>query len=528
MGLGESESGMRRHDAYEQDDRYGDRGRGGPAPRERERGIPDGLLLGVLAFLLGMTVMVWTATGLSGLFSKGTWPDGVTIRHTPVAMRSLIGRPHDLPGAWPDTPDGQLSGYGLFWGLFIGQVLVLIVLTVFVAGTVARWRAVRRRGRTEAAAPPSAEPAPVADPAPAPAPAPRATVSEVPAAGPEPHENHEKQEKQEKQERHESPAIPAAPATPTTVPTPRGPVVLGPAETRAPRAIQAIRDAEGPVLVVTSSASVWAETKDARSKLGPVLVYDPTHLCDTPARLHWNPAQGCEDRPTAASRAAALLAPIRPTAKLDTATADTAETLLRSFLHAAAVDAKPFRHVHRWAQGTQVQEAVRILRTSPKAAAGAAGELEAALTSHPERRDMAQELTARALSSLFSVHIREACTPNRTDALTLDSFVNEGGTLYVVGEAIEDPKADPGAMPLLTALASSVVEHGRRMAERSSAGRLDPPMTLVLDDVAAVAPLPQLPELLSTGADRGLPTLALLRSREQGRARWPHAELPVP
>ncbi|MFE5171410.1 TraM recognition domain-containing protein [Streptomyces sp. NPDC056634] len=524
---------MRRHDAYEQDDRYGDRGRGGPAPRERERGIPDGLLLGVLAFLLGMTVMVWTATGLSGLFSKGAWPDGVTIRHTPVAMRSLIGRPHDLPGAWPDTPDGQLSGYGLFWGLFIGQVLVLIVLTVFVAGTVARWRAVRRRGRAEAAAAATAEPAPVAAPAPrapvsevpvsqAPvsqAPVAQAPVSEVPAAGPEPHEGHEKPERQES---------PVTPAAPTTVPAPRGPVVLGPAETRAPRAIQAIRDAEGPVLVVTSSASVWAETKDARSKLGPVLVYDPTHLCDTPARLHWNPAQGCEDKPTAASRAAALLAPIRPTAKLDTATADTAETLLRSFLHAAALDAKPFRHVHRWAQGTQVQEAVRILRTSPKAAAGAAGELEAALISHPERRDMAQELTARALSSLFSVHIREACTPNRTDALTLDSFANEGGTLYVVGEAIEDPKADPGAMPLLTALASSVVEHGRRMAERSSAGRLDPPMTLVLDDVAAVAPLPQLPELLSTGADRGLPTLALLRSREQGRARWPHAELPAP
>ncbi|MFD4711550.1 TraM recognition domain-containing protein [Streptomyces sp. NPDC058430] len=519
---------MRRHDAYEQDDRYGDRGRGGPAPRERERGVPDGLLLGVLAFLLGMTVMVWTATGLSGLFSKGAWPDGVTIRHTPVAMRSLIGRPHDLPGAWPDTPDGQLSGYGLFWGLFIGQVLVLIVLTVFVAGTVARWRAVRRRGRAEAAAAATAEPAPVAAPAPrAPvsevpvsqAPVAQAPVSEVPAAGPEPHEGHEKPERQES---------PATPAAPTTVPAPRGPVVLGPAETRAPRAIQAIRDAEGPVLVVTSSANVWAETKDARSKLGPVLVYDPTHLCDTPARLHWNPAQGCEDKPTAASRAAALLAPIRPTAKLDTATADTAETLLRSFLHAAALDAKPFRHVHRWAQGTQVQEAVRILRTSPKAAAGAAGELEAALISHPERRDMAQELTARALSSLFSVHIREACTPNRTDALTLDSFANEGGTLYVVGEAIEDPKADPGAMPLLTALASSVVEHGRRMAERSSAGRLDPPMTLVLDDVAAVAPLPQLPELLSTGADRGLPTLALLRSREQGRARWPHAELPAP
>ncbi|WP_223281393.1 type IV secretory system conjugative DNA transfer family protein [Streptomyces antnestii] len=497
---------MRRQDAYEYEYEREGGGRGGPAPRER--GIPDGLLLGVLAFLLGMTLMVWTATGLSGLFTKGAWPDGVTIRNTPVAMRALIGRPHDLPAAWPDTPAAQLSGYGLFWGLFIGQVLVLIVLAVFVAGTVTRWRAVRRRGKKvseavpEPVAPDPVAPEPVAPEPVIPQPQPQPAQSQLPQPAPE------------------QPA-------PSPLPQQRGPVILGPAHSRTPQAIQAIRDAEGPVLVVTSSPSVWAETKDARSKLGPVLVYDPAHLCDTPARLHWNPARGCEDKPTATSRAAALLAPTRPTARLDAATADTAETLLRSYLHAAAVDNKPFRHVHRWAQGTQVQEAVRILRTSPKAAAGAAGELEAALTSHPERRDMAQELTSRALSSLLSVHIREACTPNRTDALTLDSFVHEGGTLYLVGEAIEDPKADPGAMPLLTALASSVVEHGRRMAERSSAGRLDPPMTLVLDDVAAVAPLPQLPELLSTGTDRGLPTLALLRSQEQARSRWPHTELPA-
>ena len=44
----------------------------------------------------------------------------------------------------------------------------------------------------------------------------------------------------------------------------------------------------GALLVVTSDPTVWAETKDARAKLGPVLVYDPSHLCDTPARLHWS------------------------------------------------------------------------------------------------------------------------------------------------------------------------------------------------------------------------------------------------
>ncbi|XUL89785.1 hypothetical protein ACQ86D_26805 [Streptomyces galilaeus] len=51
--------------------------------RERQGGIPDGLLIGLLAFLLGMTLLVWTATGLAALFSKGAWPTGVTFARTP-------------------------------------------------------------------------------------------------------------------------------------------------------------------------------------------------------------------------------------------------------------------------------------------------------------------------------------------------------------------------------------------------------------------------------------------------------------
>jgi uncharacterized membrane protein len=482
-------------------------------------GIPDGLLIGMLAFLLGMTLLVWTATGLAAVFSHGAWPAGVTFTRTPLAMRHLVARPHDIAGAWPGTDPTELSGYGLFWGLLIGQLMVLLVLTVFVMGTVARWKAVRARRRAEAleragaaAAPRVPHEVPVS---------PAHHEVPTPRAEPEPRTEPEPQ-----------------PSTPTPLSKderaggwetnrPEVAVLYAPPETRYTTASQAVRDAEGPALVVTSAPTLWQDTKDARAKLGPVLLYDPTHLCDTPARLHWSPTAGCEDKATAAARATALLTPVRPTARLDQAVTDTAETLLRSYLHAAAIDGRTIRHVHRWSQGTGIQEAVRTLRTNPKAAPGSAGELEAALTAHPERRDIAQELTTRALSALFTVNIREACTPNRNDALALDSFVNEGGTLYVVGESIEDPRTHPGAMPLLTALVSSVVERGRRMAERSSSGRLDPPLTLVLDDIAAVAPLPQLPDLLETGRDRGLPTLALLRSREQARTRWPHHELPV-
>ncbi|MGW4363470.1 type IV secretory system conjugative DNA transfer family protein [Streptomyces californicus] len=552
------------------------RGRG-PAPRDGHDGngggggIPDGLLIGLLGLLLAATLVTWTATGLAGLLTHGGWPDGVTFTRAPLALRELVTSPQDLATAWPEASRAQLSGYGLFWGLFIGELMVLLVLTVFAVGVVARGRAVRERRREERAAahekrlhpqdrsatphethprngagatphdqhphpgeattPPPPTPAthpptthpphrtPASPPAAAPAyehtPAPPPASAYAPAPPPTP---------------AYAPPLPApgtaAPAPPTTggIPTPRTPrLVYAPAAVRRPTAVQAIHDAEGPVLVVTSDPAVWAGTKDARAKLGPVLVHDPGHLCDTPARLHWSPTAGCEHPDTAATRAAALLAPVRPLARIDAAVADTAQTLLQCWLHAAAVDGRPFRQVLRWASGSGAHEPVRLLRTHPKAASGLAGLLESALTGYPERRDVAQELTVRAFAALSTVHIREACTANRADSLALESFAAEGGTLYLVGESIDDPRSRPGAMPLLTALAADVVEHGRRMAVRSSAGRLDPPMTFVLDDVAAVAPFPQLPDLLATGQDRGLHALVLLRSPEQGRARWQDA-----
>ncbi|MEU0632311.1 type IV secretory system conjugative DNA transfer family protein [Streptomyces sp. NPDC005989] len=522
---------------------------GGSGSGSSGGGIPDGLLIGLLAFLLGLTLLAWTATGLAGLFAHGAWPEGVTLAETPLSVRRLVTAPHDLPAAWPNTPAGELSGYGLFWGLFIGELMVLLVLTVFVLGVVARWRAVRARQRSERyggdkrheygnehgdgggyeddpvrswqqqktrrrAQPPTAASASAVVPV-------EHTLADTTLlTGAEAGASSEASTGTGTVPGTE-PGTPApAPGLPP-LPSPRAPVVYGPAATRRPTAVQAINEADGPALVVTSDPTVWAETKDARAKLGPVLVYDPGHLCDTPARLHWSPTAGCEQPETAAARSAALLAPVRPQARIDAATADTAETLLQCWLHAAAIDGRPFRQVHRWALGGSAHEPVRLLRTHPKAASGLAGLLESALTAHPERREMAQALTVRAFGALSSVHIREACTPNRSDSLALESFAGEGGTLYVVGEPIEDPRSGPGAMPLLTALASHVVEHGRRMAARSSDGRLDPPMTLVLDDIAAVAPLPRLPELLANGRDMGLPTLALLRSQEQARSRWP-------
>ncbi|MFE7096066.1 type VI secretion protein, partial [Streptomyces erythrochromogenes] len=147
-------------------------------PSARGGGIPDGLLVALLAFLLGLAVLVWTATGLAALFAKGSWPDTVTFTRTPTAVRALIAQPHDIQAAWPDTDPAALSGWGLFWGLFVSQLLILFVLTVFAIGVVARTKARRALAKHPAADPVPHEPAPLPTRAPAPA--------QAPAPAPEP------------------------------------------------------------------------------------------------------------------------------------------------------------------------------------------------------------------------------------------------------------------------------------------------------------------------------------------------------
>ncbi|MGA5295967.1 type VI secretion protein [Streptomyces koyangensis] len=538
------------------------------APRERgssadaapaQRGVPDGLLIGVLAFLLASACLVWTATGLAGILSHGAWPDGVEFTRTPAALRSLLSAPQDLPAAWPGTPPSQLSGWGLFWGLAIGQLLLVLTLALAVAFSLARRKAVRRDRTAQhddlppstapAGTPATSEPTPL-KPTPttsaqhSASPSPAAPRPEPSSARTSPYETEPHLSQQGPDVRSFAAAPPSTPvetmfpsprpeqAAPpftrssaygigTGLPEPAAQVQLGPRETRLELATQALQAAEGAALVVTSAPNLWAETKDARSKLGPAHLYDPSHLCDTPDRLRWSPTTGCQDMATATTRSAALLAPVRPHSPLDAAVADTAQTMLRCFLHAAETAGKGIKHLHRWSQGSQLQEAVTVLRTHPRAAPGSAGELESALTAHPVRRDQALQLIGKTLASLSSVHIRNACGANRSDVTAVESFVAEGGTLYVVGESVENPKSHPGAVPLVTAFASYVVEHGRRVAARSPAGRLDPPALLILEDLAAVAPLPQLPELLAAGPQEGIHPLVLLRSEEQARSRWP-------
>ncbi|MFD0329440.1 hypothetical protein ACFQZC_17815 [Streptacidiphilus monticola] len=176
-----------------------------------------------------------------------------------------------------------------------------------------------------------------------------------------------------------------------------------------------------------------------------------------PPRRHHGPGLGAGGRlhgPRRRRRAGrALLAPALRPGRDGT----DAEAALAAWLEAAAREGRSIRHVARRAARPDAPEPVRA-----------------------------------ALACLEELHVLKSCLPSgspQDDGLDLDDVVAGRRPLYLFGAASEARvrAADHSTMPLLTALLDELLT------------RLPPKATLVLDDIAAVAPAPGLPGS-STGA----------------------------
>src|SRR5699024_2319669 len=71
-----------------------------------------------------------------------------------------------------------------------------------------------------------------------------------------------------------------------------------------------------------------------------------------------------------------------------------------------------------------------------------------------------------------------------------------------------------------TALVSAVVRAGRLASQRTALGRLSPAMTFVLDEVATIAPIPDLPQLMADGGGRGMTPWAVAQDMSQLQTRY--------
>ena len=120
-----------------------------------------------------------------------------------------------------------------------------------------------------------------------------------------------------------------------------------------------------------------------------------------------------------------------------------------------------------------------------------------------------------AFSALADPKVLDAVSPRPGEHFDPETFLRNNGTVYLLGTST-GVSATAG---LVGAFVEDVVEAARRIAARSPASRLDPPLSLILDE-AANYPLPSLPSLMSDGGGSGLSTIVVLQSLAQARAVW--------
>ncbi|WP_088312880.1 type IV secretory system conjugative DNA transfer family protein [Kineosporia sp. R_H_3] len=236
-------------------------------------------------------------------------------------------------------------------------------------------------------------------------------------------------------------------------------------------------DAPGSLLVTSSRTDLLNATRGVRARKGRVDVFNPTDLGGVESTVRWTPLAGCTDYGTAQRRAADLI----PTSSSNEGERwdVQARGLLATLLHAAALSGGSMRTVLDW--------------ISP-ADAVARDEILTALGSTPRARSMATQIRSlyatndRTLSSITATllpHLKWVNDPTLAaaadanvadpDLLDVGRLVRSGtDTLYLVGR-------DDGAPTIIGALTAEVA-HQVRMHAAYLGGRLDPPMTAILDE----------------------------------------------
>lgn len=285
------------------------------------------------------------------------------------------------------------------------------------------------------------------------------------------------------------------------------------------RAVPAILEAPGPVLVTSNKRDVVDATRDVRAQAGPVWVFDPQSIALEEPTWWWNPLSYVTDEVRAAKLAEHFASGSRePGARTDAYFDPAGQDLLAGLLLAAALDNRPITNVYTWLTRPTDETAVDVLREHGFALTA---DQVAGVISAPEKQRGGIFGTAQQMAScLTNRQVARWVTPQDTadprKQFSPEDFVRaSGGTLYSLSK-----EGRGTAGPLVTALTVAVVEAAEELAARSAGGRLSTPLLGVLDEAANVCRWHELPNLYSHYGSRGIVLMTILQSWSQGVEVW--------
>lgn len=301
-------------------------------------------------------------------------------------------------------------------------------------------------------------------------------------------------------------------------------------------AIPMLLAAPGAAVVTSNKRDIVDATRDLRSDVGEVFVFDPQGLVDEPADWWWNPLSFVTDEVKASMLADIFVSASRdPNARGDAYFDAAGAELMANLLLAAALGNRAITQVYLWLADPTDDEPVAILRDHDYeilAAAlqgvinypekqragvfGTAKQIGSFLTNRQAMRWVTPPSTPRALAGADA---RGPANPWLTSSSRRefhpDEFVRGTGTLYSVSK-----EGVGSAGPLVTALTMAVLEAAEERAKRSPGGRLPVPLVAVLDEIANVVRARAIPAQFSHFGSRGIVVMAILQSWSQGVEVW--------
>lgn len=273
-------------------------------------------------------------------------------------------------------------------------------------------------------------------------------------------------------------------------------------------------DAPGPVVATSVRADLVTATAQLRAAKGRVDLWDPEGVSGMASTFAWNIVAGCEDIATAVRRAGTMVEAVAGKGMDGEAFWDDQASLaLGGLLHAAALAGADIRHVHAWADGEDDTPA-RILALHPGASAAARDHVNRFLDMSDKTRQSIAATLARVLKFLQLPACEEAVTtPAGEEGFDFESFLTSTGTLYLVAS---DSATSP-VPPLFAALVAELA-----WTARNARRRLDPPLTVILDEAGNIAPVP-VPAWTSWAAGSGIRLEIIAQAYAQLKDRWGEA-----
>jgi len=297
----------------------------------------------------------------------------------------------------------------------------------------------------------------------------------------------------------------------------RSTLVLGPPRSgkTSSLVIPNILLSDGPVVSTSTKPDVMHATAPSRGRDGWTLLYDPSGEIDCPRnveRVGWSPLTGAGEWDAAVVTADAMVS----SSRLSGARAaehhwtERAGALLSTLLHAAALDERPMQEVLRWIDRHDAAPALDVLAAS--GAESAATDLLAGIAATDSREQSGIWSTASGV--LAAYRTAGAMASTTAPPIDLASFCDGANTLYICATG----RRQRQFAPLVVSMLGDVRDAAYARARTGDGG--GPPTLLALDEVANIAPIPDLPAMVSEGAGQGLLVLACLQDLSQARARW--------